>query len=286
VALRYGERPVIEESAERVNGPILNVFRAPVSNDKYAEASWRKAGLDRLEREVQSVRVVTADPRVISIDTCVVSRGQGGCHFLLDTRWTVLGDGRIQVQNRIEPQGAPSVLPRLGVRMRLPRRYDRVTWYGRGPHENYPDRKQSADLGIYRSTVAEQYVPYVDPQDCGNKEDVRWLALTDSRDAGLLIVAAPTLSMSALHFTAEDLDRARHTTDLAPRDEVILCLDGAVNGLGGASCGPRPMKKYLLGPEPLELVFTLAPARLADGEVVIPERVPIAAPVSRSSRHR
>jgi beta-galactosidase len=279
-ALRYGDRAVIEDSSEGVNGPVLNVFRAPVNNDKYAAPSWRKAGLDRLERVVESVEVVPIDPRVTTIDTRVVSRGSGACRFLLDSRWTVFGDGRIHVQNRIEPRGGPGILPRLGVRLRLPRRFDRVIWYGRGPHENYPDRKRSADLGIYRSTVADQYVPYVDPQECGNKEDVRWLALTDGRDAGLLVQAAPTLSMSALHLTAQDLDRARHTTDLVPRDAVIVCLDGGVNGLGGGSCGPRPMRRYLLRPKPIDFAFTLSPSRVADGEVLTPEPAPIPAAVT------
>jgi len=274
-ALRYGDRTVIEESTEQANGPVLNVFRAPVNNDKYAAGSWRKAGLDRLERVVESVEVVPVDPRVVTIDTRVVSRGRGECRFLLDTRWTVFDDGRIHVQNRIEPYGAPAILPRLGVRLRLARRYDQLTWWGRGPHENYPDRKLSADIGVYRSTAAEQYVPYVDPQDCGNREDVRWLALTDARDAGLLVRGELTFSMSVLHYTAEDLDRARHTADLTPRDEVILCLDGGVNGLGGGSCGPRPMQKYLLRPRPIDFAFTLAPGRLADGKPKIPERVPI-----------
>jgi beta-galactosidase len=140
------------------------------------------------------------------------------------------------------------------------------------------DRKTSADVGLYRSSVAEQFVPYVDPQETGNKEDVRWAALTRADGSGLLMAAASTMCMAVLHYTAQDLAAARHPVELPTRDEVVVCLDYAQNGLGGASCGPPPMAKYTLRPQPVVFTFSLRPYSPAMGALpeVAREQVPVA----------
>ena len=100
---------------------------------------------------------------------------------------TVRGDGVVDMDNRFEPFGTLPPLPRIGLVIRVAGEFEHFTWHGRGPFENYSDRKQSADMGTWSSTVTEQFVPYVRPQENGNKEDVRWLALADERDHGLNI---------------------------------------------------------------------------------------------------
>ena len=101
-------------------------------------------------------------------------------------------------------------------------------------------------VGLYRSTVAEEYVPYIMPQEHGHKTDARWLSLTDKRGHGVSVVGKPTIEFSVSHFTADDLFKARHTIDLAPRDEVMVCLDHLQRGLGTASCGPDTLEPYRL----------------------------------------
>ncbi len=281
-ALRYADQTVVSDEGGTIRGPVLNAFRAPVNNDRYCDASWRDAGLDALERVVRRVELDASNPRAFRIETLVESRGRGGCRFDLHTTWTVLGNGCVDVSSRIEPHHAPEILPKIGLRLELPPALDNFTWFGRGPHENYVDRKTSADVGVYRSTVAEQFVPYPDTQETGNKEDVRWAALTSADGAGLLVVAGSTMSVTALHHTAQDLTAARHPVDLPPRDEVYLCLDVAQNGLGGASCGPAPLSSYILRPRAVSFSFSLRPYRPALGSLadVARPRVPIAAPVS------
>jgi len=176
------------------------------------------------------------------------------------------------------------VLPKLGVRMTLPKDYERLHWYGCGPHENYVDRKASADIGYHQSLVTDQYEPYALPQETGNKEDVRWAALLngDSGRRGLLIVADETVSLSALHFTAEDLNQARHLDDLSPRKEVTVCVDYGQTGLGNASCGPGPLSKYTLKPRVYSYGFSLRPYAAKMGTVsrVARRSIPlVAAPV-------
>jgi len=149
----------------------------------------------------------------------------------------------------IVPGGDLSPLPRLGLAMTVPGGFEHFRWYGRGPHESYVDRKDGAAVGVYSGTVDEQYVPYVVPEENGNKTDVRWLALTDDTGAGLFVAGQPLLEASALHYTAQDLTKARHTHELTRRPETSLNLDLVQSGLGGESCGPGTLEKYRIQPE-------------------------------------
>jgi hypothetical protein len=143
--------------------------------------------------------------------------------------------------------------------MRLPGKLNRFAWYGRGPHESYIDRKESAPVGVYSGTVQEQYVPYVLPQENGNKSDVRWAAITGIRGTGLLAIGMPLLNVSVHHYTPEDFTAAKHTFELKRRDETILHLDHAHCGLGSNSCGPGPLPQYLLKPEETTFNVRLKP---------------------------
>lgn len=173
--------------------------------------------------------------------------------------YTIRAAGEIELAAKVLPGDGLPPLPRVGLQMRLPGRFSRVTWYGRGPHESYSDRKQGARMGLFCGAVQEQYVPYIMPQENGNKTDVRWVSLTDDTGTGLQITGMPSLNLSAHHFTTDDLTRARHTYELMPRDEVILNLDYAQCGLGNGSCGPGVLPQYLLDDNRYEFSFTLRP---------------------------
>lgn len=273
--LEYVGQEFIRSAAD---GPMLNVFRAPVDNDQYCRESWRRAGLDALECRVRRVAVLPVDGPVVRIETEIDATGKNNTVFHYHATWTILADGCIHVSNRVVPENAPGVLPRIGLQMMLPRAYDHLTWLGRGPHENYVDRKQSADLGLYQASVPDQFTPYVKPQESGGKEDVSWTALTDEKGSGLLVVADGRVHVTPLYWTSQELDKAAHPCDLPPLQRVVLCIDHAQCGLGGASCGPPPLDKYLLKPAPAMFSFTLRPysstmGRLAD---VARQTVPVA----------
>ena len=110
-------------------------------------------------------------------------------------------------------------------------------------------------------------MPYVDTQETGAKQDVRWAALTDEGGSGLLVVAAPTMSVTTLHYTSQELAKVQHPIELPQSDRVYLCVDYAQNGLGGASCGPPPMAKYNLRPRPTNFTFSLRPYSQEMGEL-------------------
>ena len=146
--------------------------------------------------------------------------------------------------------------------MSVARDFSNLRWYGRGPWENYCDRKESADMGVWSSTVDEQYVPYVRPQENGNKEEVRWLTLTDSNGDGLMVTADEGwFATSALHYTVADLTAVRHNYELKPRAETILSLDVRQCGLGNGSCGPGVLERYAIPLQAYRLHLRFSPAQ-------------------------
>jgi beta-galactosidase len=252
-------------SAATAPGPTLQVFRAPTDNDRgfgrWLARDWKQAGLDHLERRVESFAVSQPASNVVRVATLTSATATNGV-FRHTAMWTVRGDGALDMDNGFTLSGDLPPLPRIGVVMRVNGALNRFRWYGRGPHENYPDRKESADMGLCSGTVEDQYVPYVHPQETGNKEDVRWATLTDGSGQGLLVVAedAP-ISASALHYAAEDLGVARHAYELKPRREIVLSLDARQCGLGNSSCGPAVLERYaVLGKTfRLHLLFRACP---------------------------
>ncbi len=161
--------------------------------------------------------------------------------------YRIYGSGDIIIEHHVIPEvpGLP-FLPRIGLQMTLPGGYEHFTWYGRGPHETYVDRNYGAQVGVYSGTVDEQYVPYIVPEENGNKTDVRWVALTNDTGVGLL--AAGASEVSAHHYTTENLTEATHTYELQRRDDITLNLDYAQSGLGSAACGPGRRPEYQLKP--------------------------------------
>ncbi|MET8849799.1 glycoside hydrolase family 2 TIM barrel-domain containing protein [Amycolatopsis sp. NPDC004625] len=229
------------------SGPVPNFWRAPTDNDigngqPGRNATWRYAGADRHVTDV----TVTAGRAVVvtvrgTLPTAVTST--------YTTTYTVFGNGELEVDQTVHP-GAPDLpyLPEVGTILFLPGELDTLDYYGRGPEENHWDRNTGSDVGVYTSTVARQWTGYIRPQENGNKTDVRWVALTNRRGAGLLASGAPLLEFNASHFTPEDLSSgARHDYQLTPRREVVLRLNHRQMGVGGDdSWGAQTHDEYKL----------------------------------------
>jgi beta-galactosidase len=238
-----------------VRGPRLNLWRGATDNDgiKLMESPpwkvlprWLALGLNAVQHRLESIRLVeVAGAPVVEVNHQASGRGQWD-DFTHVQRYTLSPAGVLEASNEVRLGEGVTDVPRIGVDLVLPAALEQLEWFGRGPWENYSDRKASALVGRYRSTVTAQYVPYVMPQEHGQKTDVRWLALTDKQGAGLHVDGAPMIEFSASHFTAADLFAARHTYELTPRSEVYLNLDAAQRGLGTASCGPDTLPQYCL----------------------------------------
>ena len=132
-----------------------------------------------------------------------------------------------------------------------------MQWFGGGPGEAYADSRSGIRVDRFAATVDELQTPYVFPQENGNRSAVRWVELTGPDGSGLRIDGSPAVEFAARRWSSEDLDRARHTSDLVPRDRLFVNLDAAQHGLGSAACGPGPAPEHVLTAHPVELSFTL-----------------------------
>jgi len=253
-------------------GPEPNFWRAPTDNDfgngaDRRWAPWRRASLYREIKAIEAKR--EASDRVILF----VSFALDGVPADDTIRYTVHGDGRVLVENAFTPRDDVSRLPeipRVGVKMALPPGFEKVAWYGRGPHENYADRKGSAFVGRYETTAAAEIIPYVSPQEYGTRTDARWLEIRNEAGYGLRFEGRPRLEYSALHHTPEDLTQpsrgSRHPHEIIRRDAVCLTLDLAQTGVGGDdSWGARTHPRYTVMPRAYAYAFLMAPLAPAAG---------------------
>ena len=245
------------------SSPYLNVWRAGTDNDgiKLLSGSpwegkkpldrWMRLGLNEIKYSLVSVKYHhhREKPPVVEIIHRASGR-ENWTDFYHLARYTLLSSCELQVENIIRLGQDIYDIPRIGMMMSLIPGLEEIEYYGRGPLENYWDRKASSMIGRYRNTVSGEYVPYIMPQEHGHHTDVRWLTLKDEKGHGLEVIGDPTFEFNVSHFTANDLFASKHTIDLHPRPEVILSLDTVMRGLGTASCGPDTLEQYqILGRE-------------------------------------
>ena len=250
-SLIYNGKEMLAHSDDFPVQPVTQAFRAPTDNDKsfgnWLAKDWKLHGMDNPQISLESFDHQLREDGAVIVQVRTNNVYKEG-KITTTSVYTICSDGTIDLKTTFLPQGVLPELPRLGIAFCLSPSYDTFIWYGRGPQDNYPDRKTSAATGLWKGTVDEQYVHYPRPQDSGNKEEVHYLTLTDKQNKGIRIDAVEEVfSASALHYTAQDLYKETHDCYLKPRAEVILSLDTAVLGLGNSSCGPGVLKKYAIG---------------------------------------
>ena len=227
IAQRYSEASVAKSKPSKnkrglseslialVSSIKTQCFRAPTDNDKsfgnWLAKDWKRCGLDTL--------------------TIPMTMEQHG------NEWTFT----FEIPDSLPP------IPRLGILIELPREYEQLTWYGRGPWDNYPDRKVSCPIGLWKSTVSQQYVHYPRPQDSGNHEDCTYVELCTKKGKKFCIEAIDeAFSFSALPYSAQYIASKTHDYELEDQGKTYLSIDCAVMGLGNSSCGPGVLKKYAI----------------------------------------
>jgi len=267
---KYNETEYLKDG----KGPKPNFWRAVTDNDfgnsmQKKNIDWKKASLFS---RVTKVNHTTIENGTIKLQ--IVYELPGVETTFLST-YTIYGNGVVEIENTLNETTNTSDIPRIGMRMQMPKEFDNMTYFGRGPWENYQDRKAAAFIDLYTSKVADQYVPYIRPQENGYKTDVRWVALSNENNNGLLVVATDTkkgLGISALHMPNEDFDTtasldygggdvekiykidgipevnsSKHTIDIKEQDLVQVNIDLEQRGVGGDdSWGAKPQEKYML----------------------------------------
>lgn len=257
---------------ERIVSEVLpHVYRAPTDNDlgggehSYAN-QWRKAGLDKLLVSTDGVQRHAVDSgthRVIVRQRLISPIAEAGLR--VECAYTLYGSGLVEIDSSVEADPRLPVLPRIGLQWRLPGECEHVSWFGRGPLENYSDRQGAAKLGCWAANVDELFTWYIHPTENGGNGDVRWLALTDQEGVGLLVWGDAPLHFTAQRCSTADLDKAKHTPDVPRRDQITLCVDHKHMGVGGDdSWSPRVHAPFTIPPGRFRYRVWLLPLQPGD----------------------
>ena len=231
---------------------LLNTFRLPTDNDGRQSGTWDNMGLRKLTvKGVDSDVTTSDDQKTVTISMNSTYTGKNGTSFDVNLNFIVCADGVIMVNSFVRPSVTGTIIPKIGFRLEMPAAFEQLQWFGRGPWDNYRDRKEACLPGIYTSTVSDQREDYIKPQEHGTKQEVRWMSLANAEGLGLAFVAPDQMAASAVHFRAEDNytdgnNRSKHTYQFKTCQTSVVSLDAVTRGLGNASCGPDVLDKYEL----------------------------------------
>lgn len=242
-----------------------NFWRAPTDNDFGAGLQHRNAVWKNPELKLTSLKQSAEN----NLATIRAEYDMPAVNGKLSLTYVINNKGAIQVTQKMvaDKSAKVSEMFRFGMQMQMPQSFDEIEYYGRGPVENYSDRNLSALIGKYRQTVAEQFYPYIRPQETGNKTDIRWWRLLNVSGNGLQCVADAPFSASALNYSIESLDDGaqkdqRHSSQVQKAPFTNFCIDKVQSGLACIdSWGALPIEKYRLPYQDYEFSFVLTPVQ-------------------------
>ncbi len=261
-------------------GADLNLWRAPLANEtdewnyytsntrhrtdgygRFAASEWYSAGLNSLRTipEDFTFRITNNKSVEITVKNIVqMATGRGG--FLNEYKYLISGSGEMKIEHSVIPNGdTPAWLPRIGLDWILEKSLKNVEWFGRGPQENYPDRKSGYRIGIYKSAVTEMYEPYLIPQDYGLRTDNRWVKMTDDSGVGLEFSGNSLFNFNAHPYSTENLTKALYTYQLRQFDGITFNFDYATSGVGCTALSVFP--EYQVMPERYDFTVRVKPVR-------------------------
>jgi beta-galactosidase len=245
-----GSFSAIEKAGQNIlqedGGPKLHLWRAPhQKDDMWAYKDWEKNGLKSLVWIAEDVKTTQVSPGVVEIKANLTGTGKQDFVVHHQVVYTINANGVVNAANNVSFSDPKLVLARLGVRMFLNKSLDQFDYFGRGPMENYADRKQGFDIGHYASSVIKQQTPYEKPMECGNHEDVRWAKINNAKGAGVTIKqAGALLQVSALPYSDEEMENVEYKIDLPKSKGTVVCISHQTLGVGSNGCGPRPLEQY------------------------------------------
>ena len=262
-------------------GPRLHLWRAAHrTDDMWAFNDWKRCGLVDPKWKTLSISAQQAGPAAVRVTATLELQGTGNFKIVHTATYTIFGDGSIAIDNSVNPQAKKIPFARLGVRLLLNPKLDQFAYLGRGPMENYADRKRGSDVGLYTSTVRGNMTPYAKPMENGNHEDVRWTAVGGKGLPSLMAQAEDgrVLQASVLPYTDEQMDPVEYTVDLPPSAASVLVIAAKTTGVGSNGCGPRPADEYIVWSIPSSFSYVL---RLLPAEENLQQTGRVLAPANR-----
>jgi beta-galactosidase len=238
--------------------PKLHLWRASHRNDDdWAYRIWERYGITSLQFYPVELKIETINKNTVKIVSTTKADGKDGFGVYHTASYLIKGDGTIQIDNKVQFVGFRVNLARIGVRMLLDKRLDRITFFGRGPFENYADRKSSAEVGLYNLGINEQY-EYEKPMERGNHEEVRWAKIYGKDMPGILIQSDEKLmQFAALPHTDEQMYPVEYKIDLPVSTSTVVCVSTKTLGVGSASCGPQPLERFKVYSDQTSFTYTL-----------------------------
>jgi beta-galactosidase len=208
--------------------PVTGIDEGTGDPGRNYASEWKEAGLDNPRIKVLKIETAMADKQAFIYTE--VSYNDDKIRVL--TKY-IIGSKGIKLDKSIINNYTMMTIPRIGVSFILPEEKKYITWYGKGPWENYSDRKEAAQIGLYHSTVTEQYIPYIKPVECGGKEDVRYLHVLDDMGKGICVTGGVPYHFDIHDYSIKECDKAAYTDEISKDGKVYLNLDYLHAGLGG-----------------------------------------------------
>jgi beta-galactosidase len=238
--------------------PKLHLWRASHRNDDdWAYQQWQKYGVTTLEYAVIDFKLEVIDKATVRVTSVTKADGKEGFGVYHTAVYLIKGDGSVKVDNQVRFVGFRINLARIGVRILFDKKMDHMKFLGRGPFENYSDRKSSADIGVYELDVNKQY-EYEKPMERGNHEEVSWAEVSGKDMPSLMVKSDEKLMQVAiLPHTDEQMHSVEYKIDLPASTSTVFCLSTKTLGVGSASCGPRPLEEYQVFAAPTSFTYTL-----------------------------
>ncbi|TCC99497.1 glycoside hydrolase family 2 TIM barrel-domain containing protein [Pedobacter hiemivivus] len=240
-------------------GPKLHLWRAPHrKDDMWADPDWQKNGLRDLKWTVNKIETMQKDEATIVVTVDLNALGKNDFKVTHHVVYTITSDGKLRSVNDVSSNKPELPIARMGVRILMDKQFGDFSYFGRGPMENYSDRKSGSDVGLYGSTVLAQFTPYEKPMECGNHEDIRWAAVKNDMGYGLKVVSDKNLlQVSALPYTDEEMEDVAYRIDLPQSKGTVLCVSYKTLGVGSWGCGPKPLGPYMLYAKPASFNYEL-----------------------------
>lgn len=267
-SMKYMGKELLKQGAQ------LNVWRAPLANElddwtagsgrsegygRMVANSWYALGLDNMKSKIESFQMENKGENVIvSIREIALFGNSDRAGFENEMIYTISPDGEISLQHTIDPNGTmPKSLPRIGTKWVFNGQMQNVAWFGRGPQENYPDRKTGYRIGLYQSTVDAMFIPYLIPQDTGLRTDNHFVRLTDADGIGIEFSADKPFNFNAYNYSTENLSKAKYTYQLIKSDGVTFNFDYQTTGVGGTAVGV--LNNYQTIPQHIQFTSSIKP---------------------------
>ena len=234
-----------------------NIWRAPTDNDSTIRNEWESAGYNRALVRVYET-TLTNKNNVVKISCRFAINAIQIQHILdLNVTWTIGSNGTITLDLDGKRNTALPFLPRLGLRLFLPKEYNAVEYLGSGPNESYIDKHRSSWFGRFKSNVENMYVDYIKPQENSSHFHCEEVILSSSTGKNIHVNAAAPFSFQTSRYTQEELASKAHNYELLQSEHTVLCLDYKMSGIGSNSCGPALANQYQLREEHLSFQMTL-----------------------------